>query len=101
MEAARTGSLFASRRAVVVRNADALKGDGEEMVAYLQDPSPDAALILMAAKPDKREDGLEGLMAARKVVPADPLKGRPRCGDGPRRGPPAPPGPERRGGRRS
>ena len=38
VEAARTGSLFASRRAVVVRNADALKGDGEEMVAYVRGP---------------------------------------------------------------
>ena len=36
----RTGSLFAPRRAVVVRDADALKGDGEEMLAYLDDPTP-------------------------------------------------------------
>lgn len=76
VEAARTGSLFASKRAVVVRNADALKGDGEEMVAYLADPAPDAALILLAAKPDKRRTVWKRLMERASVVPADPLKGR-------------------------
>jgi len=35
LEAARTGSLFATRRAVVVRNADAIKGEGEEVEGYL------------------------------------------------------------------
>ena len=75
-EAARTGSLFASRRAVVVRNADALKGDGEEMVAYVEDPAPDAALILLAAKPDKRKTVWKRVLEAAEVVPAEPLKGR-------------------------
>ena len=75
-EAARTGSLFASRRAVVVRNADALKGDGDDMVAYLGDPAPDAAVILLAAKPDKRKTVWKKVMEAAAVVPADPLKGR-------------------------
>ena len=76
VESARTGSLFASRRAVVVRNADALKGDGEEMIAYLEDPSPDAALILLAVKPDKRKTVWKRLVERATVVPAEPLKGR-------------------------
>src|SRR6185295_13452096 len=76
VEAARTGSLFATRRAVVVRNADALKGDGDEMVAYIEDPSPDAALILVAVKPDKRKTVWKRLMEAAEVVPVEPLKGR-------------------------
>lgn len=74
--AARTGSLFASRRAVVVRNADSLKGDGEEMVTYLDDPSPDAALILLTVKPDRRKTVWKRLTEAAQVVPAEPLKGR-------------------------
>jgi DNA polymerase III subunit delta len=74
--AARTGSLFASRRAVVVRNADALKGDGEEMVAYIEDPAPDASLILLAVKPDKRKTVWKRLMEQASVAPAEPLKGR-------------------------
>jgi DNA polymerase-3 subunit delta len=76
VEAARTGSLFATRRAVVVRNADALKGDGEEMIAYLEDPSPDAALILLASKPDRRRTVWRRLMEGAEVVSAEPLKGR-------------------------
>jgi DNA polymerase-3 subunit delta len=75
-EAARTGSLFASRRAVVVRNAEALKGDGEEMLAYIESPAPDAALILLAGKPDKRKTVWKRLLEAAEVVPAEPLKGR-------------------------
>jgi DNA polymerase III subunit delta len=76
VEAARTGSLFASRRAVVVRNADALKGDGEEMTAYVEDPSHDVSLVLLTVKPDKRKTVWKCLMQAASVVPADPLKGR-------------------------
>src|SRR4029077_20030395 len=55
IEAARTGSLFAPRRAVVVRGAEALKGEGAEMQAYLDDPAPSVALVLVAAKVDKRK----------------------------------------------
>jgi DNA polymerase-3 subunit delta len=76
VEAARTGSLFAARRAVVVRNADALKGDGEEMIAYLEDPSHDVSVVLMTVKPDKRKTVWKRLMDGASVVPADPLKGR-------------------------
>jgi DNA polymerase-3 subunit delta len=76
VEAARTGSLFAPRRAVVVRNADALKGDGEEMVAYVEDPTPDLSLILLTVKPDKRKTVWKRLTEAAQMVPADPLKGR-------------------------
>jgi DNA polymerase-3 subunit delta len=76
VDVARTGSLFAARRAVVVRGADALKGDGEEMVAYLDDPTPDLALILMAAKPDKRRGIWRTLSERAAVHSAEPLKGR-------------------------
>jgi len=76
VEAARTGSLFATRRAVVLRNADALKGDGEEMIAYLEDPSQDVSVILLTVKPDKRKTVWKRLMDGASVVPAEPLKGR-------------------------
>jgi DNA polymerase-3 subunit delta len=76
VEAARTGSLFAPKRALVVRNADALKGDGEEMVAYLDDPDQNLSLILLTVKPDKRRTVWKRLTEAAQVIPADPLKGR-------------------------
>ena len=74
LEAARTGSLFATRRAVVVRNAEAIKGEGDEVVGYLDDPAPDAALILMAVKPDKRKKPWKAVLDRANTVPADPLK---------------------------
>jgi DNA polymerase-3 subunit delta len=74
LEAARTGSLFATRRAVVVRNADAIKGEGEEVEGYLDDPAPGAALILMAVKPDKRKTLWKKILDRAQAVPVDPLK---------------------------
>ena len=53
--ACRTGSLFATRRAVVVRNAEALKGDEAGVSRYLEAPSPGVTLILLATKPDRRK----------------------------------------------
>jgi DNA polymerase-3 subunit delta len=76
LEAARTGSLFATRRAVVVRNADAIKGEGEEVKAYLDDPAPGTALIFMAVKPDKRKTLWKKILERAQAVPAEPLKGR-------------------------
>jgi DNA polymerase-3 subunit delta len=75
IEAARTGSLFATRRAVVVRNAEAIKGEGEEAIAYLDDPSPDAALILVAVKTDKRKKPWKTILDRAKAVPVEPLRG--------------------------
>src|SRR5574341_839790 len=76
VDVARTGSLFVRRRAVVVRNAEALKGDGGEMVAYLDDPTPELALILMAAKPDKRRAVWRGVAERASLRSAEPLRGR-------------------------
>ncbi len=75
-DAARSGSLFSPRRAVVVRNADALKGEGDELEGYLADPDPDVTLVFVAAKPDKRRGSWKRLLDRAEVVPADPLKGR-------------------------
>jgi DNA polymerase-3 subunit delta len=77
VDAARSPSLFVSRRAVVVRAADAIKGEGEELLAYLEDPSPDTALLLLADKPDKRRTLWKRLLeGAESVTLAEPLKGR-------------------------
>ena len=76
LDAARSGSLFATRRAVVVRNAEGLKGEGDDVAAYLDDPTPGTALILLAAKPDKRKAVWKRLFERAEVLPADPLKGR-------------------------
>ncbi len=75
LEAARTGSLFATRRAVVVRNADAIKGEGEEVEGYLDDPAPGAALILMAVKFDKRKKPWKAVLDRAQAVAVEPLKG--------------------------
>lgn len=74
IEAARTGSLFAPRRAVVVRGAEALKGEGAEMSAYLDDPSPGVALVLVAAKADKRRAVWKAILDRATVVVAEPMK---------------------------
>lgn len=75
LEAARTGSLFARRRAVVVRNADAVKGEGDEVSGYLADPPSDVALILMAVKPDRRKALWKKILDHAQTVPAEPLRG--------------------------
>lgn len=75
-DAARTGSLFAPRRAVVVRGADQVKGEGDEMLAFLADPPEDVVLVLLAAKPDKRRTLWKKITESATLVEADPLKGR-------------------------
>ncbi|HSD66156.1 MAG TPA: DNA polymerase III subunit delta [Vicinamibacteria bacterium] len=74
--AARTGSLFAPRRAVVVRRAELLKGDEEAVFAYAGDPAPDATLVLVAAKPDRRRNPWKKLLPKVTVHDASPKKGR-------------------------
>jgi DNA polymerase-3 subunit delta len=84
LDAARARSLFAARRAVVVRGAEGLKGAEDDLPAYLADPTPGVALILMAVKPDKRRTAWKTLLSKVEVVAAEPLKGarlRGRVGD--------------------
>jgi len=76
VEAARTGSLFAPRRAVVVRGAEALKGEGAEMEAYLADPVPGVALVLVASRVDKRRAVWKAIMDRAAVTIAEPMKER-------------------------
>lgn len=95
---ARTGSLFVTRRAIVVRRADLLRyektpgnGEGSEakgkkakgardaedpVAAYLEDPSPEVTLVLMAAKPDRRRSPWKRLLAEATVHAVEPKKGR-------------------------
>jgi DNA polymerase-3 subunit delta len=75
LDAARTRSLFEDRRAVVVRSAESLKGEAEDLPAYLEDPTPGVALILVAASVDKRKTAWKRVMERANVVPAEPLKG--------------------------
>jgi len=76
VSAARTGSLFVSRRAVVVRRADQLKGEEEAMTDYAASPAPDVTLVLLASKPDRRRNPWKRLAAAATVHDASPKKGR-------------------------
>ena len=97
LAAARTGSLFAPRRAIVVRRAELTRyasapGDEEDGAAparkgkakpeedpvalYASDPSPDLTLVLMAAKPDRRRHPWKRLLALATVHDATPKKGR-------------------------
>ena len=74
--AARTGSLFVSRRAIVVRRADQLKGDDEAVADYAADPAPDVTLVLVAARPDRRRNPWKKLLPKIIVHDASPKKGR-------------------------
>jgi DNA polymerase-3 subunit delta len=76
LDAARTPSLFVPRRAVVVRGAEALKGDAQGVDAFLDDPNPSVALILVAAKPDGRKAVWKRLLDRASVVKTEPLKGK-------------------------
>jgi DNA polymerase-3 subunit delta len=76
LDSAGMGSLFAERRAIVVRGAEGLKGDGEGLEAYLESPTPGVTLILLAARPDKRRTAFKQLLAKAAVVRADPKKGQ-------------------------
>jgi DNA polymerase-3 subunit delta len=93
---ARTGSLFVSRRAIVVRRAELLKyasaprddeaepegrrskaaPDQDPVEAYVADPTPGVTLVLLAAKPDRRRNPWKKLLAKATVHDASPKKGR-------------------------
>lgn len=75
LDLARTGSLFAERRAILVRGAEALKGSDEGVSEYLDDPTPGVTLILVAAKADKRKGAWRRIAESAQVVAAEPLKG--------------------------
>jgi DNA polymerase-3 subunit delta len=75
LDAVRTRSLFTERRAVVVRGADALKGEAPGLDGYLDDPTPGVALVLLAAKPDRRRTAWKVLLAKAEVVKAEPPRG--------------------------
>jgi DNA polymerase-3 subunit delta len=76
LDAARMRSLFAARRVVVVRNAEALKGPDDDLGAYLDDPTPGVALVFLAAKPDKRRSAWRKLLDKAETLAAEPLKGQ-------------------------
>ncbi|MGE5127480.1 MAG: DNA polymerase III subunit delta [Betaproteobacteria bacterium] len=94
--AARSGSLFASRRAVVVRRADLVrsprpdedapgepaarkgraKAEEDPLLRYLDDPSPDVTLVLLAARPDRRRNPWKRVSSEAAVHSAEPKKGQ-------------------------
>jgi DNA polymerase-3 subunit delta len=98
---ARTGSLFVTRRAIVVRRAELLKyatapqgdedpeaparrarakagarSEQEPVEAYLSNPPPDVILVLLAGKPDRRRNPWKKLLASASVQDANPKRGR-------------------------
>jgi DNA polymerase-3 subunit delta len=97
LSAARAGSLFATRRAVVVRRAELLKyasapkdddaaeeprgrgksrAEDDPVEAYVEAPASDATLVLLAARPDRRRRPWKGLLARAEVHDVAPRKGR-------------------------
>jgi DNA polymerase III subunit delta len=76
VDAARTRSLFAPRKAILVRHAEGLKGEDDGLAGYLADPTPGVALILVCAKPDKRKSAWKKIFDAAAVSLAEPLKGQ-------------------------
>ena len=94
--AARSGSLFASRRAVVVRRADMIRGakgeadagdaepapkkvkakaEDDPVLRYLDDPRPGVTLVLLATKPDRRRNPWKRLSSEATIHSAEPKKG--------------------------
>jgi DNA polymerase III delta subunit len=103
---ARTGSLFAAHRAIVVRRADlfpedrsrsgdaeaseeggaadtgprqkkkAAKDEEHPLIAYAADPSRDVTLVLVAARPDRRRNPWAKLLKQVAVHDVSPKKGR-------------------------
>lgn len=95
LAAARSGSLFAASRVVVVRRAEQLKyaqapeddeaetkgkakgkAANDPVEAYVAAPAPDATLVLIAAKPDRRRRPWKGLVAKAEVHDCAPRRGR-------------------------
>lgn len=96
LAAVRTGSLFAPRRAIVVRRAELLryaareedageseaparrkaKAEADPVEEYASDPSPDTTLVLLAARPDRRRRPWKDLLARATVTDAAPRRGR-------------------------
>jgi DNA polymerase-3 subunit delta len=97
LSAARAGSLFTARRAVVVRRAELLKyasapkdddaaeeargrgksrAEDDPVEAYVEAPASDATLVLLAARPDRRRRPWKGLLARAEVHDVAPRKGR-------------------------
>jgi DNA polymerase-3 subunit delta len=94
--AARSGSLFASRRAVVVRRADLVrspkvdddeagepsprkgraKAEEDPLLRYLDDPSPEVTLVLLAARPDRRRNPWKRISSEAALHSAEPRKGQ-------------------------
>ncbi len=76
LDTASMGSLFAPRRAIVVRGAEGLKGEGEGLAPYLDDPAPGVTLVFLAARPDKRRTAWKQLLAKATLIPAEPKRGQ-------------------------
>ncbi len=97
VSAARSGSLFASRRAVVVRRADQIRGpkaedetgataeaptrkarsrgDEDPVLRYLDAPDPSVALVFLAVKPDRRRNPWKRISTEAQLHSAEPKKG--------------------------
>jgi DNA polymerase-3 subunit delta len=76
LDAARTRSLFAPAKTVLVRHAEGLKGEDDGLSRYLADPTPGVTLILVCAKPDKRKTAWKKVFEAATITLAEPLKGQ-------------------------
>ena len=76
IDAARTRSLFAPAKAILVRHAEGLKGEDDGLAGYLADATPGVTLIFVCAKPDKRKTAWKKVFEAAAVTLAEPLKGQ-------------------------
>ncbi len=52
---ANTFPVFSSRRMLIIQNADQIKDEGGDFLAYLSNPSETTALVFVAEKPDMRK----------------------------------------------
>lgn len=81
MESAMTLPMFADRRVILVKRADELPADAyEQLLAYLQNPSPDSCLLFQGVKIDQRrkffqELKMRGLLVEFRKLKDDQLPG--------------------------
>jgi DNA polymerase-3 subunit delta len=55
VDSAMTLPMFAQRRVILVKRADEMSADAfEQMLSYLQNPSPDSCIVFQGAKADQR-----------------------------------------------
>jgi len=75
IESALTLPMFADRRVILVKRADDLSADAyEQLLGYVQNPSPDCCLLFQGSKIDQRRKFFQELKKSDRLVECKKLK---------------------------